>query len=355
MTPLDGLTWKRRPEAEMLDVTVVLLDDGYASTALMPIEVFHSAGALWGELTGTTSEPRFRVTTASLDGGPVRSPYAGLKMSPQCSIADVKRTDIVVVPTSGLAFDEKILEHSALLPWLTDHHAHGAYIAGVCMGSGYLAEAGLLDGRKATTHWALSDNFKRRYPDVDWRPDMFVTEDSRLLCSGGLTAAADVSLYLVEKLCGHEVAVQTAKALLLNMPRANQSGYAMLPLSPPHNDDAVRGAEHMLQSRFREEICVDDLASGAGMSARNFLRRFKAATGRLPSDYLRAVRIESAKAMLEHERASVQSIAASVGYSDISFFRTLFKRATGMTPAEYRANFAAAAVRQHESAELNKV
>src|SRR5215475_13409416 len=275
MTPLDGINWKRRPEAEMLDVTVVLLDDGYASTALMPIEVFHSAGALWREIKGEEPEPRFRVTTASLDGGAVRSPYAGLKMSPQCAIADVKRTDVVVVPTSGLAFDEKILEHSALLPWLADHHAHGAYIAGVCMGSGYLAEAGLLDGRKATTHWALSADFKRRYPNVDWRTDMFVTEDSRLLCSGGLAAAADVSLYLVEKLCGHEVAVQTAKALLLTMPRTHQSGYAMLPLSPPHNDDAVRGAEHVLQSRFREELSIDDLAQASAMSSRNFLRRFK--------------------------------------------------------------------------------
>ena len=338
----------------MLDVTVVLLDDGYASTALMPIEIFHSAGALWRELKGEIPEPRFRVTTASIDGGPVRSPYAGLKMSPQCGIDDVTRTDIVVVPTSGLAFDEKIIEHSKLLPWLEHHHAHGAYLAGVCMGSGYLAEAGLLDGRKATTHWALCSDFKRRYPKVDWRPDMFVTEDSRLLCSGGLTAAADVSLYLVEKLCGHEIAVQTAKALLLNMPRASQSGYAMLPLSPPHNDDAIRGAEHTLQSRFREELSIDELSQAAAMSSRNFLRRFKAATGRLPGDYLRTVRIETAKAMLERDRTSVQSVACAVGYDDVSFFRTLFKRTTGMTPAEYRSHFAAAAVRQHESADTGK-
>lgn len=333
----------------MLDVTVILLDDGYASTALMPIEVFHSAGALWRELRGETPEPRFRVTTASLDGGPVRSPYAGLKMTPESGIDDIKRTDIVVVPTSGLAMDEKLIENSALLPWLSHHYARGAYLAGVCMGAGYLAEAGLLDGKVATTHWAIGPDFAKRYPKVDWRSDMFVTEDSRLLCSGGLTAAADVSLYLVEKLCGHDIAVQTAKSLLLNMPRASQSGYAMLPLSPPHNDDAVRGAEHALQARFREEVTIDELASCAGMSSRNFLRRFKAATGRLPGDYLRTVRVETAKAMLEGDRASVQSIASAVGYEDVSFFRTLFKRATGMTPAEYRAHFAAAAIRQHET------
>lgn len=338
----------------MLDVTVILLDDGYASTALMPIEIFHSAGALWPEIRGETPEPRFRVTTASLDGGSVRSPYAGLKMTPQCGIADVARTDIVVVPTSGLAMDEKLIENSALLPFLVKHHAHGAYIAGVCMGAGYLAEAGLLDGRQATTHWAIAPDFQKRWPKVDWRADMFVTEDARLLCSGGLTAAADVSLYLVEKLCGHEIAVQTAKALLLNMPRVSQTGYSMLPLSPPHNDDAVRTAEQILQARYKDDFSVDDLASTVAMSSRTFLRRFKAATNRLPSDYLRCVRIEIAKVMLENERSSVQAVANAVGYDDVSFFRSLFKRATGMTPAEYRTRFSALSVRQHDAVDMSK-
>ncbi|MBL8543208.1 MAG: helix-turn-helix domain-containing protein [Hyphomonadaceae bacterium] len=178
---------------------------------------------------------------------------------------------------------------------------------------------------------------------------MFVTEDARLLCSGGLTAAADVSLYLVEKLCGHEIAVQTAKALLLNLPRTSQAGYAMLPLSPPHNDDAVRAAELVLQSRFREDLSVEDVAAGVGMSSRTFLRRFKAATNRLPGEYLRAVRIETAKHLLESDRSSVQSIASAVGYDDVSFFRTLFKRNTGMTPADYRTRFASMSARHEEA------
>lgn len=329
----------------MFNVTVILFDDGYASTALMPIEIFHSAGALWRELQGECPEPRFKVTTASLDGKAVKSPYAGLQLTPEGGIDDIARTDIVIVPTSGLALDEKLLENSKLLPWLQHHYARGAYIAGVCMGAAYLAEAGLLDGRRATTHWAAASDLTKRFPKVDWQSDMLVTEDARLLCSGGLTAAADVSLYLVEKLCGHDIAVQTAKALLLSMPRASQSGYAMLPLSPPHNDDAIRGAEMTLQSRFIEDIGVERLAECAAMSSRTFLRRFKAATGRLPGAYLQAVRIEMAKAMLERDRASVQSVANAVGYEDVSFFRNIFKRETGMTPAEYRSHFASMDVR----------
>lgn len=339
----------------MLDVTVVLFDDGYASTAIMPIEVFHSAGALWRELKGENPEPRFRVTTVSIDGKPVRSPYAGMSMTPQCSIDDVTRTDIVMVPTSGLQLDEKLVENSVLVPWLEKHYAAGAYIAGVCMGAAYLAEAGLLDGKRATTHWAVAADLERRYPKVKWRPDLFVTEEGRLLCSGGLSAAGDISLYLVEKLCGHEVAVQTAKALLLSMPRMHQSGYAVLPLSPAHGDDRIRAAETMIQEQFRQDLCNDALAERAGMSERTFQRRFKAATGRVPAAYLQAVRVEAAKTMLERDTAPVQTVSSAVGYDDVSFFRTLFKRETGMTPGEYRERFASLAVRQVDTVDLSRV
>jgi transcriptional regulator GlxA family with amidase domain len=315
-------------QCAMLDVTVVLLDDGYASTALMPIEVFHSAGALWRELHGETPEPRFRVATASIDGKPVRSPYAGLSMSPQTSIDAVTRTDIAIVPTSGLALDEKLIENSALLPWLRRQHEQGAYLAGVCMGSAYLAEAGLLDGRRATTHWAVADDLKRRWPKVDWRPD--------------------------KKLCGHEIAVQTAKALLLTMPRTHQSGYAMLPLSPSHSDERIRAAEHYIQQNFRKALTSELVAGHIAMAPRTFLRRFKAATGRLPGAYLQAVRMETAKSMLEDDDAPIQSVACAVGYDDAAHFRELFKRATGMTPAEYRNRFAALRVRQMEQAALAK-
>jgi transcriptional regulator GlxA family with amidase domain len=231
----------------------------------------------------------------------------------------------------------------------------GAYVAGVCMGAAYLAEAGLLDGKRATTHWAVADDLLRRWPKVIWQPGYFVTEDSRVLCSGGLTAAADVSLYLVEKLCGHELAVQTAKALLLTMPRTHQSGYAVLPLSPPHTDDRIRAAETILQERFREAHSAESLAEAASMSERNFLRRFKAATGRAPADYLQAVRVEAAKVMLERDAAAIQSVSEAVGYQDAGFFRSVFKRETGMTPAEYRARFAAIAVREPENVDLSRV
>ena len=331
----------------MMNVTVVLLGDGLASTALGPLEVFFAAGVLFQTLKGEQPSQLFEVTTASLDGRSVSAAY-GLGLTPQKSIDDIERTDIIIVPTSGTEVDMKLVENSALLPWLRKHHALGAYIAGTCMGSVYLAEAGLLDGREATTHWAAADDFAQRYPKVKWRPELLVTEDARLLCSGGVTSAIDVSLYLVEKLAGHDVALQTAKALLHQMPRFNQSGYAVLPISPPHDDAKIREVEVYVQNNFRDDLGVEALADKFGMSGRTFLRRFKAATGRLPGAYLQAVRVEMAKAMLERERMSVQAIAAQVGYDDVSFFRTLFKRATGMTPGDYRTHFGKLSLRQQD-------
>ena len=328
----------------MLDVTVVLLDDGLSSTAIMPVEIFHSAGTLWNALHDRPAEPPFRVRTVSLDGGPVRSPY-GLTITPESALADVERTDIVVVPTSGLELDLKFVENSALLPWLRRQYAQGAYVAGVCMGSAYLAEAGLLDGRIATTHWSVCSRIAARYPKVHWRPDLFVTEDSRLLCSGGVCGSVDVSLYMVEKLCGHEVAVQTAKALLLPMPRIYQSGYAMAPISQPHDDERVRAAEAFLQAHFQDNVSTGTLAEHVGLGERTFVRRFKAATGRQPATYLQTLRIEAAKMLLERDGAPVQAISAEVGYDDVAFFRRLFRRLTAMTPAEYRAHFAPLHVR----------
>jgi transcriptional regulator GlxA family with amidase domain len=164
-----------------------------------------------------------------------------------------------------------------------------------------------------------------------------------MLCSGGVNSSFDLSLYLVEKFCGHEVALHTAKALLLNMPRASQSGYAVLPLSRPHGDDNIRRAEAYLETHYQRDVSIEQLAQHVHMSPRNFIRRFKAATGRLPGSYLKAVRVGVAKEMLEDGARSVRAVSSAVGYEDPAFFREVFKRCTGMTPSEYRHAFAGAA------------
>jgi transcriptional regulator GlxA family with amidase domain len=207
-------------------------------------------------------------------------------------------------------------------------------------GVAFLAESGILDGRVATTHWGVAEIFRKRYPQVRWQTDQFVTEDGNLFCSGGVYASIDLSLYLVEKFCGHEIALQVAKSLLLSMPRGRQSGYSVVQLSRPHSDAKIRQAEEYLQQHFDSDVSIDSLAERAGMGPRNFIRRFKAATGRLPGAYVQTLRVSAARELLEHGASSIQTVSSKIGYEDIGFFRNLFKRHTGMTPAEYRNRFA---------------
>jgi transcriptional regulator GlxA family with amidase domain len=322
----------------MLDVTIVLVSDGYASTSIGPLEVLYAAGQLWNVLDGHGAEPRFRISVASIDGAPVTSAY-GLSISPQSSVDAIERADLIMVSASGLDPDAWPHKPTVLAPWLRKWHRRGAMIAGLCTGVAFLAEAGLLDGRRGTTHWGVARRFRELYPKVDWRPEVLITEDGGVFCSGGVYSSVDLSLYLVEKLCGHQVAVECSKALVINMPRFYQAGYSILPVSRPHTDQKIRQVEEHLQANFSTALSIDELARHVGMSRRNFLRRFKAATGAMPGAYLQMFRVAAARQMLEESLTPVQRVASAVGYDNVTFFRQVFRRHTGVTPAEYRSNF----------------
>lgn len=324
--------------SDKLSVAVVLVDDGYASTAVGPIEVFSAAGTMWNEMCGADPEPRFHVTTASIDGTPVRSAY-GLHIAPDRAITDLGPVDLVMVSASGPLPEEWMARHAAIPPWLAERYRSGTRIAGVCSGVAFLAEAGLLDGRRATTHWGVAEGFRRRYPNVDWETDLLITEDAGLYCSGGVNAASDLGLHLVERLCGRDVAIECSKALLLDMPRTCQSGYALLPLTRPHDDEKVRDAEHHLTGHFAHDVPVEELADVAGMSRRNLVRRFKQATGHMPGAYQQMLRVAAARRMLEDGAPSIEQVGLSVGYEDVAFFRRVFKRHCGITPSAYRDRF----------------
>src|SRR5262249_51369090 len=140
--------------------------------------------------------------------------------------------------------------------------------------------------------------------------------------------------------CGRDIALQCAKSLLLSMPRGRQSGYSVLPLSRPHSDDKIRQAEEFLRENFGRDVSIESLAERIGMGPRNFIPRLKAAPGRVPGVYVQMLRVAAAKELLERGATSIQAVSSQIGYEDIAFFRSLFKRYTGMTPAEYRSRFA---------------
>jgi transcriptional regulator GlxA family with amidase domain len=160
-----------------------------------------------------------------------------------------------------------------------------------------------------------------------------------LYCGGGVHAALDLSLYLVEKFCGHDIAVQSAKALLIETPRAWQAGFAIVPMKTEHSDDNISSAQEWLHQNFHKSFPLEAPARRAGMSLRNFVRRFKQATGDSPLMYLQKLRVAAAKRLLEGDHRTMQEISDAVGYQDVAFFRVLFQRHTGVSPSAYRERF----------------
>ncbi|AWM88659.1 AraC family transcriptional regulator [Microvirga sp. 17 mud 1-3] len=334
----------------MLHVAVLFLNGGCASTALLPMEIFRNAGVLWNLLNGRAPVPCFRVTTASAHGEPAVTDQL-VSLVPSCSIDDVEDPDIVFVPAGGLpyetlirdgyAIDAVIERNAAIIPWLRRWSAEGVKIAGVCSGVALMAEAGLLDGKRATTHWGLAGAYQQRFPQVDWQSDYLITDAGNVFCGGGVNSAADLSLYLVERFGSHDLARECAKALLLEMPRTWQVAFADVALRTDHRDESIRRAQDWIHTHFRLATRLDAIAVHVGMSPRNFVRRFKAATGHTPLSYTHAIRVNMAKRLLEEEEQTIQEISQAVGYEDVMFFRDLFRRHTGIGPSEYRARFGA--------------
>jgi len=322
----------------MRDVTVLFTEDTFPSTAVGPIEVFLHAGSLWNTLTGTRSEPRFRVTTASADGRAVQC-SGPLKLQPEAALRDIRKCDLIFIPSTGVSFDDVLERNEEVVPWLKRWQKRGTAVASVCSGVGFVAAAGLLDGKRATTHWAIAERFRELYPKVKWMPELMVTEDRGFYCGGGVNASLDLSLYLVEKFCGHEIALQTAKSLVIGTPRAWQSGFAIVPLKTEHSDDMISTAQEWLHKNFQRSFPLESLASRVGMSLRNFVRRFKQATGDSPIIYLQKLRIAAARHMLESNHRSVQEVSEAVGYQNVAFFRSLFQRHTGSSPSAYQRSF----------------
>jgi transcriptional regulator GlxA family with amidase domain len=323
-----------------MHVSILALGEGLSSTLIGPLEIFRNAGVVWNALLGEEGRPVFDVATVSQDGRPLRFD-GGITVAADKSVAQVRKTDLIVIPAVGLDTERILRGSGPTLRWLQRQADKGTVIAGACSGVSLMAEAGLLEQREATTHWALAESFRARWPNVDWHPERFITESDNIFCGGGVYAALDLSLHLVERFAGYEVSRQCGRALLIDAPRTSQAGYGTTLVHRQHHDDKIQQAQDYMRDYYNAQFTMDELAQRTGMSPRNFLRRFKQATNDSPLSYLHKLRISQAKRLLETDFKSVQEICFEVGYEDVPFFRRVFKRYAGLSPKDYRQRFGA--------------
>jgi len=320
----------------MKRVIILVFPGTPLSSIALPTDIFNAAGTLWNQMAGLPITPHFKVEVATIDGLPVRC-HKTVEIIPDMALNSAGAADLVII---GALLDPAncALRHHEAISLLKDFHHRGATLASICSGAFLLAATGLLDNRTATTHWALSRLFHSRYPKVELRNEKTVTDEGRLLCSGGANAGADLALHLVRRYCGDEVADQCSRVLLLDPHRSSQSPYEILNDRIDHGDQAIARIQAWIHDNFQRDISVAGLAELAYMSRRTFERRFRLATGESPLRYLQRLRIQQARRLLENGH-SFDEITGQVGYEDTSSFRKLFQRHTSLPPASYREKF----------------
>lgn len=321
----------------MKRVVILAFENSPLSALALATDIFHSAGVFWNRIFGETVDPQFTVRIASEDGKPVRCQRT-VVITPDCSIDDLGEIDLLIVsPVTTLS--ETFSNYQTVIDFIRHAYAAGTHVASICTGAFLLAATGLLDNRRATTHWGVTDLFARQFPKVKLEPEQTVTEENNLFCSGGATAGADLCLHLVRKYCGSQIAYRCARALLLDPARASQAPYEVFYFDKNHGDAKIASLQQWLEKNYHEDLPVETMARKAAMSRRTFERRFKSATGDSPRRYLQRVRVENAKIMLEIGTDSFEKITCRVGYEDTSSFRRIFQKNTGLTPSRYREKF----------------
>ncbi|HEY1833824.1 MAG TPA: GlxA family transcriptional regulator [Solirubrobacteraceae bacterium] len=301
-----------------------------------PLEVFHAASEL---LAATRpQEPGYRVEILAPEPGPLQS-SSGLGILPEGDLGSARGpVDTLIVP--GGSGKDELARDRLTIDWIRATSGRARRTAGVCTGSFLLAEAGLLDGRRATTHWAFSESLARRHPRVEVDPEPIFVRDGEIWTSAGVTAGMDLALALVEEDHDRELALTIARHLVLFLRRpGNQSQFSATLVAQEPRREPLRETQRYVLEHVADEHSVEAMAARAHMSPRNFARAFRAETGVTPARYVERVRLEAARRRLEESSEPVALVARACGFGRAESMRRTFLRTLEVGPAEYRRRF----------------
>jgi transcriptional regulator GlxA family with amidase domain len=318
-------------------VLIAVFDGVQSLDVTGPLEVFAGANAYLTDEDGHGG-PAYEITIAGPGGTPVRT-SSGLTLVPDSDLGAVTNVHTVLVPggggsrSGGGAAEE-------VVAWLRRYGPAAQRVTSVCTGAFLLARAGLLDGRRATTHWAYAEALERQFPSVHVDPEPIYVRDGRVVTSAGVTAGIDLALALVEEDIGREAALAVARHLVVFLRRpGGQAQFSAQLRAQLARRQPLREVQHWITERPGANLSVERLAERAGLSPRQFARSFAAETGVTPGQYVGRVRLEAARRELEDTGAAVEQVARSCGYGTPEAMRRAFVRALGVSPAGYRQRF----------------
>ncbi|WKU47863.1 GlxA family transcriptional regulator [Streptomyces sp. VNUA116] len=310
-------------------VLIVLFDEVQSLDFTGPAEVFAGARQWTGD------PATYRVHTATLDGGPVRT-SSGLRVTPDSALHDAPAAHTLLVPGG----EGTRTPDPRLVTWLCEHAPRAERVVSVCTGSFLLAAAGLLEGRRATTHWAFCAALAARFPSVRVEPDPIYVRDGNVVTSAGVTAGIDLALALVEDDLGREPALAVARNLVVFLRRpGNQTQFSAPLAAQTASRPRLRDVQHWIVENPAADLSVEALAARADLSPRHFARAFHSETGMTPGRYVDRVRLEAARRQLEDTGDGVEEVSRACGYGTPEAMRRAFVRSLGTSPAEYRRRF----------------
>ncbi|BAJ29457.1 MULTISPECIES: GlxA family transcriptional regulator [Kitasatospora] len=300
-------------------VLIVLFDGVQSLDVTGPLEVFHGGG--------------YTVTTASPGGRPVRS-SSGLTLLPDADLDLAGPAHTLIVPGGTGSRGAVASELSARIAALA---AGAERVVAVCTGTFLLAEAGLLAGRRVTTHWRHCATLAARHPELTVDPEPIYVRDGRIFSSAGVTAGIDLALHLVEEDQGREVALAIARNLVVFLRRPGGQAQFSAQLSAQLAErDSVREVQRWITEHPEEDLSVEALARRVSLSPRQFARVFTSDVGVTPGRYVAGARLEAARRRLEDSRDGIEQVARSCGYGSAEAMRRAFARSLATTPADYR-------------------
>ncbi|MEX3009556.1 GlxA family transcriptional regulator [Hoeflea sp. TYP-13] len=321
-------------EFETKLVLMVAFDGASALDIVGPLDI----------LSGTTSvfeggNSRYDVKVATLAGGPVRTSPGGLLiMSEPLEAFSDKQIDTLMV--SGGLDMAAARQDRTLISWIAENAPRARRTASVCTGAFLLAEAGLLDGKTATTHWYWADEFAASFPDVKTEPDAIFMKDGNTFTSAGITTGMDMALALVEEDHGREVALDIARnwVMFLKRPGGQSQFSSFLPRQQSSNR-SITALQNWMMDNLSEDLCIERLAERMCMSTRNFARLFTSEVGISPGRYVEELRLHAAKRHLESTSIPIDAIAAASGFGNAERMRRTFVRRLKVNPQQFRSRF----------------
>jgi len=317
----------------MKHVTVLAFPRALGTSITLPVEMLNAADT--HQRVKNPGSPRLTIDIASIDAEPIRI-TGGIEIRPNKKLEEIEHTDLIIIP--GMWGNPKpILRRNAIITeWVSKQHQQDALICATGTGVCFLAEAGLLDDKAATTHWYYFEQFKKDYPKVKLQTKRFITNSGNIYCAGRMNSITNLIIHFIERYYDHEIARQIEQHFAHEIKQSYESIFYSFDEQRSHHDEEIIQAQQWMLRNYANEISQQEVAKQFDMSLRTFNRRFKQATDSTPLEYLQHIRLGTAKDLLKDSNLSIAEISYRVGFSDPGYFSALFKRRVSLSPRDYR-------------------